>query len=292
MEVFMSISRFLISAAFAAFPALAVAGPSWWGQADIDVGQTQFSNLTGNAVDDVFERSPGSVRLAGKLGADFGAFGVQFDLRASADGVPEYQYTGYNGGGFAAIHATYDISPALTLSAFGGAGRSAPAEYGIRRSADLTFAGLESRYDFGNWMISASYGQFDATDASQTDAFHNGRFVRIGALGDIGSGVLEGSLSAFDGRQDGPNSYPMDGYAWAVSYSQDFANAPFAWSVGLEGGHFANHEGGVDNGAFSSARLTIGMTAWFGSAGLSQSKRRAFDTVDFARVVHGGYFVD
>lgn len=284
----MTIRTLALSAPLLVLPFAIQAEPLWWGQAELEFGQTSYSNLAGNAEGAVFDRSPLSGRVSGKLGADFGQFGLQLDLSASADDVPADEYTGYTAGTFAALHARYDISPALSVGAFGGAGRASTADW---NSADLRFAGLEGRYDFGAWVLTAGVGKFDSNDETGTDAFYDGQFARLGVMTEFGDAIVEGSLASFSGKQDSSGGYDMEGYGWSVKYSRPFDALPMAWTVGLEGGQFSNGTGS-DSGSFDSARLTLGLTAWFGSEGLAQSKRRAFDTPDFARVVHSGYFVD
>lgn len=279
-----------LSAAFVLglLPGISLAEPVYWGQFDLEVGAGKIASQEGNATF-IDETSPTAARAYGKLGVDFGQFGLQVDLSRSAQKIDPDEYTGFLVGGYAALHVKYDFG-AGQAGLFGGKGKTTPASDG---TADFEFAGLEGSYNFGSVLMTASAGKFDATDDDDTDAFHDGRFARMGALYVLGNGgVMEGGLAYFKGKQDTGASYDMNAFVWDVKYSQAIGSSSFAWSAGLQGGRYSNGNGG-DNGKYTETRAMVGFTTWFGGGSFDEAKRRgAFDVVDFARVVNAGNNVD
>lgn len=274
---------------FSASPSALLAEALTWGQLDVDLGKNHISDTEGEA-DGIFDRNPTTLDLSGRIGADWGAFGAQLDLNYSSQNIPDDQASGYLEGNFATLRANYDVSAALTFGAFYGAGQSTPA---ADPRADLDFYGLETAYASGAFMLGGQLGAFDSEDSADTNAFHDGRFVRLSGLYALGeSGAIEAELGYFDGKQDSFSSYDMYATTWGVKYSRQFGANPMAWSVGVDGGGYSNGDDG-DNGKFAETRVTLGLSAWFGDDSLSSAKRRGiFGQPDFARIVASGNNVD
>jgi hypothetical protein len=284
-------NRFSLSflAALSVAPAMLGAETLTWGQIDLKAGVASIGGTEGNATN-VDNRSPTTYDLSGRIGADWGAFGAQLDLNYSARDIDADEYTGYYWGKWAAIRANYDLSPVFALGAVYGAGDLGQAGDYI---ADFEFYALEGSYSAGAGLYGLQLGAFDSSDPDDTDTFHDGTFVRAAAVYSLGNGgVVEGELAYFDGKQDSGGSYGMYAFTWGVEYSRQFASRPLAWSIGLDGGRFTNGDSG-DNGLFNEARLTLGLTAWFGDGDLASAKKRGiFSQPEFGRIVEAGNSVD
>lgn len=270
-------------------PGILAAETLSWGQIEMKAGLGHIGNAEGNA-NAIDERDPATYDFSGRLGADWGAFGAQLDLSYSAQDINPDEYTGYYWGKYAAIHANYDLSPALTLGAAYGAGQAQPADDDV---ANFDFYALEGAYTAGAGVFGLQLGSFDATDSDDTDAFHDGSFVRLSTVYSLGNGgVIEGEVAYFDGKQDSSASYNMHAYTWAVEYSQQIGANPFAWSIGLDGGRYSNGDNG-DNGTYDETRVTLGLTAWFGDSDFGAAKRRGiFSQPEFGRIVASGNNID
>jgi hypothetical protein len=283
-------SRVLAAAAFvAAIPAGLSAETLTWGQFKFEAGLASIGGTEGNA-DNIEERNPTTYGVAGSIGADWGRFGAQLDLSYNARDIDRTEYTGYYWGNFAALRATYDITDAFAVGAVYGAGASRQAG---DDTADLTFYALEGAYSAGAGAYGLQLGKFDSEDGDDTDAFHDGTYARAVAIYSLGNGgVIEGELGYYDGKQDSGAFYNMHAITWGIEYSRQLGDRPMAWSVGLDGGHYTNGDDG-DNGKFNEARLTLGLTAWFGDGDLASAKKRGvFSQPDFARIVEAGNSVD
>lgn len=282
--------RVLVSAVLlSSAPTLLAAETLTWGQIEFKAGLAHISNTEGNATV-IPDRDPTTYDLSGRIGVDWGAFGAQLDLSYSAQDIDPAVYTGYYWGQFGAIHANYDLSPVLTLGAAYGAGQTKPAD---DDTADFDFYALEGAYTAGAGVYGLQLGSFDSSDPDGTDTFHDGSFARLAAIYTLGNGgVIEGEVAYFDGKQDSGAIYNMHAYTWGVEYSQQIGANPLAWSVGLDGGHYTNGDGG-DNGVFDETRVTLGLTAWFGDSDYASAKNRGiFSQPEFGRIVEAGNNVD
>ncbi|WP_137111025.1 hypothetical protein [Rhodobacter sp. SY28-1] len=146
----------------------------------------------------------------------------------------------------------------------------------------------------GNFAFAGRIGRFDDTEPDETDAFHDGKFVRLSGIYTLGDArVIEAEVGFFDGKQDNIlNRYDMTARTWGVKYSRQFAAEPFAWSVGLDGGSYSN-DTVMDHGAHDVTRVSLGLTTWFGDDTLAASKKRGIlGQPDFARIVGAGNNVD
>lgn len=271
-------------------PTLAGADTLTWGQIELKAGANHISNLDGNATS-IADRNPRTYDVVGRIGADMGAFGAQLDLSYSAQDIVSDDYTGYYWGKFGAIHLNYDVSSTLALGAVYGGGQSQPAD---DDRANLDFYALEGAYTAGAGVYGLQFGSFDASDPDETDAFHDGSFVRLATVYTLGNGgVIDGEVAYFDGQQDSDGEYNMHAYNWGVEYSQQIGANPVAWSVGLDGGSYTNGDDDDDNGIFNETRVTLGLTAWFGDTDYASAKRRGiFSQPEFGRIVGAGNNVD
>ena len=260
-----------------------------WGQIEFKAGSTHVSNIEGEA-SSIDDRNPTGYDLAGRIGADWGAFGAQLDLNYSGRNIDPTVSAGYYWGRFGTLRANYDISSALTLGAAYGAGDAAGAD---DDQATFDFYALEGAYSAGAGVYGLQLGTFDASDPQDTDAFHDGSFARASTIYTLGNGsVVEGALAYFDGKQDASGIFNMHAYTWSVEYSQQIGANPLAWSVGLDGGKFKNGDDG-DNGSYNETRVTLGLTAWFGDSDLGSAKRRGiFSDPEFGRIIQAGNNVD
>lgn len=272
-------------------PAISMAQMVTWGQLEVELGFGSISNTDGNA-NAISEQNPGSASLNGQIGADFGAYGVQADLQYTQQFIDENSYTGFADGYLGALHFNYTLSSGLALGIVGGGGQTQPAgeSNGL---ADFSFYALEAAYDFGAYTVLGQVGAFDAEDSSNTDAFHDGTFVRLAGLYDLSSAsTIEAELGYFSGKQDSGASYDMEAFTWGLGYNRQIGSRPMVWSVGVEGGHYSNGTSG-DNGTYDETRVTLGLTMWFGGGSASDARNRAiFDTADFARIVEAGNNID
>jgi hypothetical protein len=262
-----------------------------WGQAELKAGTVRIGNRSGEALQ-IDDTSPESYDFAGRIGADLGAFGAELMLQYGAYDNASGADFGHDWGRQAAVRVTYDVSPAVALGAVYGAGSAQPL---ADPRAQHDFYAIEGAYATGDLVLGLQFGRFDAQDGEATNAFHDGRFTRIGAIYTLGNnGVIAADVGLFDGRQDTGSPYAMDGSTWSVEYSRQINEKPLAWSVGLDGGSFQNYDApGVDNGAFDVTRATVGLTAWFGDGDLASAKRRGiFGQPDFGRILDTGNEVD
>ena len=283
--------RILVAALFlSGAPTLAAAETLVWGQGKLDVGSIKISNTEGNSTS-IDDRSSTTYDVIGKIGADWGAFGVQIDLNASARDIDPTVYTGYLWGQFASVRANYDVSSAFALGGVYGAGRANSAG---EETHELEFYALEAAYAAGAGVYGLQYGAFDGRDSEDSDAFHDGTFVRGSAMFTLGNGgVIEGEVAYFDGVQDSGGDLNMYATTWSVEYAQQFGSNPVAWNVGLDGGSFSNGAGDGDTGLYDELRVTAGLTVWFGDADLASAKRRGFfSQPEFGRIVQAGNNVD
>lgn len=281
--------RILGSCAILALATSATAETLTWGNLNIEYGKGHIGGAQGNATA-IFDRNPESLDLSGSFGAQMGQFGAQIDLSSSSTNSPLDEYTGFIDGNLAALHLNYDLSTAK-IGAQYGEGTTRP---GDDDTADFDFYALEGAGDFGNFAIAGQIGRFDSTDPDETDAFHDGSFVRLAGIYTLGdAGVIEAELGFFDGKQDNVlNRHDMSARTWGVKYSRQFGADPFAVSVGLDGGDFSNGNAG-DNGSYDDTRVSLGLTTWFGDDTLADSKKRGIlGQPDFARIVGAGNNVD
>ena len=278
-----------LAAIVVSVPAISTAQMATWGQLELEYGYGFISGIDGNA-NSIADTNPDSASLDGKLGADFGKYGVQLDLNYTDQFIDDNDYTGYANGNLAALHFNYDISPALSMGIVAGLGSTQPAN---DPEATFNFYALEGAYDLGSYTIMGQIGAFDAEDSSMTDAFHNGTFARVtGAYMLSASAYIDAEIGYFAGKQDNGGSYDMTAITWGVGYSRQIGSRPMVWSVGLEGGNYTNGNGG-DNGTFMETRATVGLTMWFGGGSAYDMRTRTiFDTPDFARIVVAGNSID
>jgi hypothetical protein len=280
--------RILGSCAVAALVSPAMAETLTWGNLNIEYGKTHISGIEGNA-GAIFDRNPESLDISGSFGAQWAQFGAQVDLSSASSNSPLDEYTGFIDGNLAALHLNYDLSTAK-LGVQYGEGSTRPGDDDI---ADFDFYALEGTKDFGNFAVSGQWGRFDSTDPDETDAFHNGKFLRVSGVYSLGdAGAIEAELGFFDGKQDNTSPYDMSARTWGVKYSRQFGAEPFAWSVGFDGGTYTNGDVG-DNGTYDDSRVSLGLTTWFGDDTLAASKKRGIlGQPDFARIVGAGNNVD
>jgi hypothetical protein len=260
----------------------------FWGQADlkygsgdIDVGGSGFSNIT-------YENTQ-AYEVFGRIGADFGKFGAQLDLSYVDQDVPSREKN-YGEGKFAALRGTYRLAPTLSLGAvYGGGDANTPSD---NQTHAFHFYALDGAFSSGAGVYGLQLGQFDSTDSTGTDAFHDGSFVRAAAIYSLGgAGVIEGEIAYFDGIQDSPRFSEMHVVSWSVEYSRQIAANPFAVSVGLEGGHYVNRA--IGGFSYGETRVTLGLTTWFGDGDLASAKQRGiFSQPEFGRIIQAGNNVD
>jgi hypothetical protein len=274
-----------------AAPLPSIAETLSWGQVELKAGQAHISNSDAVAILGVDDRDPRTYDFAGRIGADWGAFGAALDLTYGARDIDPNVYTGYYWGRAAIVRANYDLSSAYALGAAYGAGSLDNAD---DDGANFDFYALEAAGSAGAGVYGLQFGAFDGSDPDETDVFHDGSFVRGSAIYTLGNGgVIEGEIAYFDGKQDNGAIYNMHAYTWGIEYSQQFGAKPFAWSVGLDGGTYDNGDDIGDNRHMNETRVTLGLTAWFGDDDLSSAKKRGiFSQPDFGRVVAAGNDVD
>ncbi len=281
-------TRALIATAVLSFaPGAASAETLVWGQLDLRAGVGQVSTISGD--NDAGRASdPDTIEVTGRLGADWGAFGLQLDLMNGSQSFDESTSAAHRYGQFASLRANYDFGGFVLGTVYGEGVASANTSV----EATFDFYALEGAYRLGDSMIGLQIGAFDAQDLATTDAFHDGTFARLSGLYALADGsVISGDLGLFAGSQDTNAVYDMDAQTLGVTYSRQIGARPLAWSLGVEYGRYEIF--GAEAGAFSDTRMMLGLTTWFGDNDLASAKRRGFlGQPDFGRITSGGTLLD
>jgi len=258
-----------------------------WGQIDFKAGQSHIGGLKGNTVGNIADRDPATYDLSGRIGADWGAFGLQLDLNYSTQDIDGSVETGYYYGNYGALRATYDVNDILSFGAVYGEGQTKTATFIV--TPTFNFYALEGAYSSGAGIFGLQLGAFDIKEVEFY--YQDGTFARASAIYTLANGgIISGQAAYFDGTVDPKGSAQMYAHTWGVEYSRQIGTAPMAWSVGLDGGSYSS-DGGDDK--YDETRVTLGLLAWFGDGDYASAKRRGiFSQPEFGRIVAAGGLVD